>query len=230
MINKIEERVASHSLFRMFCSLTVAKLVVALLLHFTLAWLPAYADEFDGFADSIPIGKGKWQCDYKPQKKCTWGNNQSNECVEMDGQEWSFAGLWFELDLSDKPIKLYFCSKTGCATGRFEDGKITVLTTLGGVLGYEGAMGRLDAWTAVFPVEIGVDLYLESTWYMFRVHETASTKILGHKQTPSSLTIVYDTSMIYLVGQCEAIDNLSKLGNPLRLYKGQDSQEGKLNK
>jgi len=200
-----------------------------LVLLLTLLLIPIQTEGADAEEQTIEpdITKGKWRCEFREQTGCSWSKSSSKECVEIDGNNKEdyevMPAEWYELDFDTEPIKLYFCSKSGCAT-EYADPDGLSFKVLEGVEGYDGIF-KPQNWKAVFMVEYVVAFGLSTDIYIFQ-----QTRLWRQDPSVTALDIVRYTTLIHMIGQCKEIEKLSKPGNPFEWIDEQDMVSQELEK
>ena len=113
------------------------------------------------------LAKGKWRCDMHESQVCTWGAGDLGGCKLSDRVDdvvdTTFSPHfieWFELDLDADPKALYFCSRSGCATGSFahRDPAVVTINIGPGIAGQEGMhlffLSIATNWKIAFVIEV----------------------------------------------------------------------------
>ena len=176
---------------------------------------------------STAVAKGKWQCTFEQQFTCSLPIKEPAECAVSENKEDAASENkednvnkhthWYELDFDTKPIKLYFCSKSGCATDMFGlNGELT-FSIHGGTGGFEGVT-RPRSYAAIFLVESLWLVFLDSDAYIFRL-DYQGGDIDRSFSYPAALDVVKSREIKRHIGECEGIDDISKLGNPFDSYE-----------
>ena len=126
---------------------------------------------------------------------------------------------WFELDLDVDPKALYFCSRSGCATGSFAHRDQAVMAVdIGAGITWQGGMDLLllsltTNWKVAFVVQVMDFPMYRSDILIFTLNMNKALKV--PMSVDAEMLWVSDEYSVHSAGKCTQVGELSEPGNPV---------------